>query len=143
MDGDPVIVIHNKEQAIAALQAAADRQVNVLLLSARYAACTIGALVFKEMVSQAAQDAPASSFRAALDCGDKAGRALSALRAELKTIVFDPQSPASKRISDIAGQYGAEILAPSVYETPHLDLHAVGDPGRACHKYLVGGSVPD
>ena len=143
MHGDPVIVVHDKQQAVAALEAAADHQKGVLLLSARYAAQTIGSLVFKEIVDQASRAVPSARFAAAIDCGKAAGRAMSALRAGLQMIVFDPASPAASRIADVAFKCDADVLDPSLYNGPLLDLETVGDPRRACDSYLIGGIDPD
>ncbi|MEQ8664666.1 MAG: hypothetical protein RIC16_02995 [Rhodospirillales bacterium] len=143
MRDDPVIIVHDKEQAVVALRAAADRNQTVLLLSARHAASSIGALVFIEIISQASRRVPAARFEAALDCGSAAGRAMAALRAGVGAIVFEPSAPAAERISDIAAKYGAKVLAASMYERPLLDLDTVGDPIRACDSYLNGGVGPD
>lgn len=143
MDDELVIVVHDKEQAVAALRAAGAHQSEILLLSARHASSTIGALVFKAIVDQAADDAPGTRFRCALDCGANAGRALSALRVGFRTIVFDPASPAAPRIVDIAGQYGAKVLDSTVYDEPLLDLETVGDLASACDRFIQKAAVSE
>jgi fructose/tagatose bisphosphate aldolase len=132
------VVVHSLDQARAALRAATERSVPVILLSGPAAAGYAGPAWFRELVATARAEVPAAEVTAVLDCGDAPGHALAALRAGLAAIRFDGPRPVAERIADIAGQYGA-----SVERGPRaaLDLEAAADPYAACLAWLDGAGA--
>ena len=138
MHGEPVIVVHSKQEAVAALGAAARANIPILLVSQKDGASFVGAPMFRRMIDLAAKIVPSARFRAALDCGDHPGRALAAIRAGVAMIVFNPLSPAFDGIADIARQTGTVLLEPDAYGPRRLDLSQIGNPVRACNHFLQG-----
>ncbi|MEE8393131.1 MAG: class II fructose-bisphosphate aldolase [Rhodospirillales bacterium] len=127
------VIIHNLEQARAALSAADRLQVPVTLLSAPNAAGYLGAAVFREMIVQAANDHPGVDFRAVLDCGEDPGLALGALRHGIKCLRIRTGGDVKSNIDDIAGQSGATI---DQDDGETLDLLYQDDPMQACLDWL-------
>lgn len=141
MNDDPVIVVHGKDHAIAALNAAVRHEIAVLLLSQQGGVSVWGAEGFKAVMEIAADAVPDAGFRWAIDCDDDPGWALSAIRAGVSGIVFDPGSPAFERIADIAQQANVTVVSPKTYDGPLLDLSLVGDPATACDTFLLRGAI--
>jgi len=139
MGDEPVIVVHGKDQVVAALKVAADNNVAVLLVSQRGGVSVWGAEGFKALIEIAAAEVADASFCWALDCSDNPGQALAACRTGVAGIIFDPCSPAYERVADIAAQSSVELFTPEVYERHVLDLSQVGDAPRACDTFLNGG----
>src|SRR5271163_1144478 len=77
----PVFVVHSLTQAVAALEAAAGAEREIILLSAPDAGIYAGAGWFKALIDAARMAVPAARFSAMLDCGDDAGATQGALRA--------------------------------------------------------------
>ena len=73
-------IIHGPDHAQAALAAAAEAGVPVVLVSAPWAAAAVGAPWFLAVVATARAAFPAVAAEAVLDCGDAPGLALAALR---------------------------------------------------------------
>lgn len=128
----PAIVFHGLADAKAALAAAAALGVPVTLLSAPAAASYAGPGWFRAVVEQARAAHPEAEAAAVLDCGDRSGHALAALREGVTAIRFSGKT--SDKIEDIAAQYGARV----VRDRPEaLDLQEVaGDPAAACRAWL-------
>lgn len=130
------ITIHSLAHARLALQAASETGRPVLLLSAPDAAGTVGPGWFQQVVLQAEAGFPEADAAAMLDCGDRAGYALAALRQGIAHIRFDGDT--ADKIANIAGQLGAEVDR----ERPDsLDLYALELKGNAldeaCRKWLL------
>lgn len=131
----PAIVFHSLAQAKAALAAAGERGVTVTLLSAHSAAGYAGPGWFRSVVEQARAAHPGVEVVAVLDCGEFSGLALAALREGVAAIRFSGDT--ADKIADIAGQYGARVIA----ERPAaLDLAGIERKGwdmvRACREWL-------
>ena len=131
----PAIVFHSLAQAEAALVVAGELDVAVTLLSAPSAAGYAGPGWFRSVVEQARAAHPDADFTAVLDCGEFSGLALAALRDGVAVIRFSGDTGA--KIADIAGQYGARVIA----ERPEtLDLARIERRGwdlvRACREWL-------
>ena len=80
----------------------------VTLISAHGAAASGGPGWFMAVVETVAGDYPDVDILSILDCGDRPGDALAALRAGWKTIVYT--GPAAAKIADIANQLDATVL---------------------------------
>lgn len=107
----------------------------VTLISAPDAAGYAGPGWFRAVIEQARAGFPDVEAVALLDCGDRPGLALAALRDGAKAIRFSDDTIA--RIRDIAAQYGALVI-----ET-RPDAFDAGDPMpgkrdllRACRDFL-------
>src|SRR5690348_8852170 len=109
MMGAPAIVVHSLGHAVAALRAAAEVGVPVLLLSAVGAGLSAGAGWWREVVAAARDSVPAARAGALLDCGDDAGAAQAALREGVEAIVFSGPGEVRERLSDIARQRGSRV----------------------------------
>lgn len=133
----PAFVIHSLAHATAALAAADALGVPVTLLSAPSGAAYAGPGWFRAVAKHACAAYPGVAVTAVLDCGDMAGHALAALREGVMAIRFDGDT--ADKIADIAGQYGALVVA----ERPEaLDLAAVADRDMtgACAAWLEKGA---
>jgi hypothetical protein len=106
--------------AVAALTAAVDVNLSVVLLSAPNAGIYAGAGWFKALVEAARAAAPSANFSYILDCGDDAGAAQGALRAGLQTVIFVGRDDVARRLAGIAEAKGPRLLTvrPAVF----LDL---------------------
>ena len=129
----PAIVIHSLAHATAALAAADELGVPVTLISAPDAAAYAGPGWFRAVAEQACAAHPGVEVTAVLDCGDMTGHALAALREGVVAIRFAGDT--SGKIEDIAGQYGALVIAG---RPEALDLANVAerDMMAACKAWL-------
>lgn len=127
------IIVHNQEQAAAALSVAQELDVPVTLISAPSAAAYVGATVFRDMISNAAERHPDARYRAVLDCGDEPGLALGALRHGIKGVRIHNGPELSEKLADIAEQRGAFVYSDKGEE---LDLYGMTDPAAACRAWL-------
>jgi hypothetical protein len=105
----PVIIIHSLAQAIAALTAASRLGRPIVLASAPDAGGYTGPGWFGALVAAAREAAPGARFSALLDCGDNVGAALSAIRAEIASVVFTGRQDVARRLADIARQHGVRL----------------------------------
>ncbi|MEK7821345.1 MAG: hypothetical protein AAB543_09565 [Pseudomonadota bacterium] len=118
-------VVHDLEQAKAALKAARERGLCVLLVSAKGAAATLGPAVWREMIAAAEKAEPGALAAAILDCGNDPGFALAALREGVKAIRVGARPEVRAKLADIAGQRGATLMADR--PDPVCDLSAAPD----------------
>lgn len=117
-DTRKAITIHSLRHARAAAAAASETGKPLLLLSAPFAAAYTGPGWFGAVARQVSDEFPDARVTAALDCGDRPGHALAALRHGLKTIRYD--GPANAAVTDIARRNRATVLRD---RPPALDLH--------------------
>lgn len=134
------ITIYSYEQACAALEAAVELSAPVLLVSAPDAGLQSGPAWFASLIEQAVKavtGADSLQLETLLDCGDKPGCVLAALRHGVKDIRFKSTEPVRTKLADIAKSCEATLLA----ERPEsLDLLGHSDPFDACRDWLRGGS---
>ena len=128
------VIIHGYDQAVAALTVAQAAGVPVLLLSARAAAGYAGPGWFRDLVAQACAAVPEARADSLLDCADRAGDALAAIRAGVPAIAIDLPAETAARIADIAAQAGTRIAVWD--DVGALDLGDGADPARACAHWL-------
>jgi hypothetical protein len=134
--GAPAIVVHSLGHAVAALQAAAEAGVPVLLLSAVDAGLSAGAGWWREVVAAARDSVPAARAGALLDCGDDAGAAQAALREGVEEIVFSGRDEVRERLADIARGRGSRVYR----NRPPAALDLVDDffaPPEALHRRVL------
>lgn len=128
------IIIHNLEHAEAALSAAVELDIDVILISPPGASATIGATVFRDIVTKAAQNYPQARYKSILDCGDEPGMAMGAFRHGIKGVRISNGPELSKKLEDIAKQRGGFVYTSQGDE---LDLHNMSDPAAACRTWLT------
>ena len=116
----PAIVVHSLNHAVAALQAAAAVDRDIVLLSAPGAGIYAGAGWFKAVADAASEAVPAAKYTAILDCGDDAGAAQAALRAGVEAVIFTGRADVAERLTAIAQQAGVGAL--TTRPRPLLDL---------------------
>jgi acyl-CoA reductase-like NAD-dependent aldehyde dehydrogenase len=127
------VIVHSLDHALAALAAAARMGCAVTLLSPPRAAAYMGPLLFMSIVEQARARHPAVPADAVLDCGDRAGDALAALRQGVPAIRFAGRADVADKLAAIAAQRGQRVLTDDV---PALDLLHRADPGAALALWL-------
>jgi hypothetical protein len=120
----PAVVVPGLEDACAALESG----LPVTLLSAPGAACTAGALWWREVVKQARARHPNTPACDVLDCADAPGRAMEALRLGQRLLILDPACPGFAAVSGAAAEAGGTLLssrpaaldaAPRGFSEPH------------------------
>ena len=130
----PAFVIHSLEHAEAALAAAAEAGVPVTLLSAEGASAYVGAVWFREVVALASETFPDLPVTAVLDCGDRPGDVLAALRQGLEALSFSGRPSVAKTLAAVAKDYGAALVA---RPRKALDLLDDPDPATACRAWIA------
>lgn len=134
------ITVHSYDHACAALKAAVEISVPILLISAPDAGLQSGPAWFASVVDQAVEATPGADsldVTKLLDCGDKPGSALAALRHGVKDICFKGTGAARGKLRTIAGSYDARLID----ERPEaLDLLGHDNPLEACRDWLRSGS---
>lgn len=105
------ILVHSAADADTAL-AAATMAGRAVLLVGRAAA--VGPAWFLAVAARALARHPGARAAALLDCGDRAGAALAALRSGATLIGFRGSEDATRRLAAIAATYGATVVPPPV-----------------------------
>ena len=132
----PAVIVHSRDHARAALTAARDLGVAVVLASPPGFAAYGGAGLFARMIATAREGLEDVAHDAVLDCGDGAGHAQAALREGVTSIAVRLPKERRGRLAEIAATYGAEIRGPV---RGALDLLGEADPAAACRAWLVRG----
>lgn len=131
----PQIVVYALGDACAALQAAAERNIEVTLVSPAGAAGFAGPGWFAELVAQARDAVPDAAFDSVLDCAGEAGHALAAIRQGVAAIRFDGPDEVRDKVQDIAGQCGCALA--EIDYAHALDLDQCADAAVACRDWLA------
>ena len=105
----PAIIVHSLGHAIGALRAGARTGRSIILSSAPEAGVYAGPGWFKALVEAAHEAVPDACFSAILDCGDQAGAALAAIRAQIERVIFTGRADVASRLADIARQHGVRL----------------------------------
>jgi len=92
----------------------------VILASAADAGIYAGPGWFAALVAAAREAAPGARFSVLLDCGDRPGAALAAIRAQIEGVVFTGRTDVARRLADIARQHGVRFVTER--PTAGLDL---------------------
>jgi hypothetical protein len=126
--------VHGLPHLRAALAAGHEYGRPVVLLSAVAASAYGGALWFAEMVRAGGEEFPDAQFTAILDCGDRAGDALTALDAGIKCVLFSGNPEAARRLTAIAEIHRAVVLT----ERPaSFDLLNLPDADYAARRWCA------
>ena len=105
-----VVVVHTLAHSLGALRAAVRVERPVTLLSAADAGIYTGPGWFQALVTAVRRAVPVARCSALLDCGDRAGAALAAIRTEVEGVVFSGRADVSRRLADIAEQHGVRFV---------------------------------
>ena len=95
---------------------------------------------FLKVTALAAADHPDAAWDAILDCADKSGHALAALRQGAKAVRYTGSKATAAKLAAIAEQLGARL------ETGRLEAHDLrreSDPEAACRSWIGGKGVSD
>ena len=129
------MVVHNTEHVRAALDAARSTNRPVTLVSAPGAGHYLGAGYFRAMVEQGAGSRKDTYIAGiVLDCGDRPGTALAALRAGLPAIRLRARGDILDKVTEIARRQGAAVNPKT---GPELNLLDARDPCRTCREWLA------
>ena len=131
--------VHSLAHLRAALSAGAASGRPVVALSAAGASAFAGAGWFAALVEQGRAEFPDVALTAMLDCGDRGGDVLAALKLGLRHVIFTGHAEAAVRLGDIASRTGASIVAA---RPPACDLINAKDPFYAAQahcKTLISG----
>ena len=127
------IIVHDRGQALAALDAAKTTGAPVLLLTAPGAARYAGPDYLFALVAEALAARQGTPAETAIDCGEDAGVAMAALRAGWKTLVFVGPAAVREKIESMAEQMGAAVLA----DAPEaVDIGTGPDAGKRASAWL-------
>ena len=126
-----VVWAHSLDQAVAALNAAAELDRPLVLASD--AAGSGGVAWFLALIAQARDAVPAARCEALLDCADQPGWALEALRLGCPLVRYRGPRKTAAKLADIAEQLGAGLITGPV---SGLDLLGEHDPEAACRHWL-------
>lgn len=102
------VVVHGLDQAEAVLREAGGQP--IWLMSAPGVPGGAGTRWFLAVCAAARAAVPGSDARALIDCADRPGLALRALREGAEAIVLTGDDDTRRRISEIASQHGATLL---------------------------------
>lgn len=128
-----VIIIHNLEQAVAALNVAVKMKTPVVLQSAPEAIFYAGALYLLKLFEQAQKAQPKADAIFILNCGDARAEAISAMQLGHKHIRSNADPELREKLADIAAQHGVTFHT-GPYEA--LDLLGVRHSEKACREWL-------
>lgn len=129
----PVIVVHTAAQAMAALRAAVRAGRPVVLASPPDASASMGPGMFRAVIVAAREAEPDARALAVLDCGERPGDAMAALREGIEAVCFRGEPDLAAKLADIAEQSGARVID-ALAAT--LDLGQVPDPEAALEACL-------
>ncbi len=129
------IMVHDLAQARAAAAVAGELGLPATLTTAPGAAAYLGAGWAPALMAALAREFPEAEIGLVLDCGDRAGHVLAALREGVRLVRFTGRKAVATKLAEIAAAQGAELLRGRM---PALDLAGEADPAAACRRWLSG-----
>lgn len=127
------VEIHGLAEALEAAAAASALGVELVLLSAPGAGVYAGAGWWLALAEAVRQTHPGLPVTALLDCGDRPGAVLAALRAGVEAVVFTGGEATAGTLREIAGETGTVLLT----ERPAaLSVRGRKDAAAACRAWL-------
>jgi hypothetical protein len=96
------VVVHDLDEARAALAAAAERGLPIQLRSAPGAAAYAGVGYLRAL-------GEAVDHELIIDCGDDAGLVMAALRTGCRRLVFSGDEEIARKLADMAAQLGGRL----------------------------------
>lgn len=117
--------IHGLVDLRAALAAGSATGRPIVAVSGPVASAYAGADWFSSLLKIGRNEFPSTSLTGILDCGDRAGDAVSALRVGIDALVFTGHPDAARRLASLCAIQGVELLTarPNAF-----DLGSVADP---------------
>ena len=129
------IIVHSLEHARAALEAAQELDVAVTLATAADASAYLGPAWLPQAAALAGEEFPDADFDLLLDCGERAGDVMAALREGVPSVLFRGPEAVARKLESMAAGYGARL----VRDMPEcLDLLDRDDTLEACRDWLRG-----
>jgi acyl-CoA reductase-like NAD-dependent aldehyde dehydrogenase len=132
IDG-PVFVVHTAAQATAALRAATRAGWPIVLASPPVASASMGAGMFRAIIAAAREAEPDARSLAVLDCGDRPGDAMAALREGVEAVCFRGAPDVAAKLADMAEQSGMRVLTGLRVS---LDMAGIRDPEETAFGLL-------
>ena len=128
------ILVHDLEQARTAAAAAAELGVPLTLASAPGAGAYLGPGWTRALGAALAREFPGLEITLILDCADKPGHALAALRMGAGAVRFTGGRAVARKLKEIAAAQGAAVMTGRL---SGLDLLGEPDPAAACLRWLA------
>ena len=132
----PAIVVHDLDQATAALRASAAAGVPVTLWSTPGAAAYAGLGFLRAVLSQAAEAVPEADHDAVVDCRGSAVLAHEALSRGFAGVAFAGRGAMRKALQAIADEHGGRLVTAGPGRGA-LDLAHSAQPERDSADYLA------
>lgn len=127
------VIVHSLEQARAAAGVAAELGVALTLATAPGAAAYLGAPWFRELLAMVRREHPELEIAGILDCGDRPGAVMAALRQGVEAVRFSGPRRTAAALGEIADGYGARLVTGRLTARDLLDE---ADPAAACRAWL-------
>jgi hypothetical protein len=128
------IIVHTVEQAIDALEVAAELNIPVTLQSAPEAIFYAGSLYLLHMFAFAHNACPSAKARFVIDAADSEAEAIAALQMGHKHLRSSAPEEVRTRLADIASQCGAEFITGDFQA---LDMENINNPKASCRTWLL------
>lgn len=126
----PQVVVHDIDQARAALAVAAELGIPIQLRSAADASAYAGLGYLKAL-------GEAAGHELLIDCHDDAGLVMAALRIGCRRLAFSGPPEIARKLADMAEQVGARLDVETTFPDA-LVLEPDADARPACHAWLKG-----
>ena len=127
------VIVHDIDHVRVAVTAAAQAGGRAVLFSAAGAIAWLGGGYWAALERLARSEFPEAEFELVLDCGDRAGDVLAALRAGCGAVRFSGRPDVAARLAAMARAGGAQWVTDPL---PAVDLSAAADPEAACRRLL-------
>jgi len=122
------------EQAIDALEVAAELNVPVTLQSPPEAIFYAGSLYLLHMFEFAQKACPKAKARFVIDAADSEAEAIAAMQTGHKHLRSNASEEIRTRLADIASQCGAEFITGPFQA---LDMENIDNPKASCRAWLL------
>ncbi len=133
------VTFHGLEHARAAAEAATGLGVPLTLVTAPGAAAYAGAEWFQAVVVELGRQYPDLVIEAWLDCRDRAGDAMGAMRAGVHRIIFTGDAELAGKLRGMAGATGMTVADRRPFA---FDPRTSSDMVRDCRRWLSGEPDP-
>lgn len=116
---DRGVRVGNPDALVTALRAAAELATPILVVSMPGAGAYAGAGWWQAVLSKAAETVPEAAMTAVLDCGERPGPVLAAVRAGVSDVLVDPMveplaQGSPERLAGLAAAAGVRLWQPPV-----------------------------
>jgi len=111
MTDTPAIAVRDWAETRAALETARSQGRAVFLCSPPGASSWLGAGYWAALQEKARSEFPEIEFTLALDCGERAGDVMAAIRAGIAVCLFRGAPETLNKLQDMASQTGQQVKA--------------------------------